>query len=110
MKDHAPQHPRLADHAWLRQRYVEDQASQRQIAAQAGCSRETLRRALAIAGIAIQPAGRRRTLRDLNPEQIVQLIAANGHNGAAAQLGIAPSTLYREVRRLVLLPDFVIIG
>jgi len=33
-------------------------------------------------------------------EQLLRLMAAHGHAGAADELGVAPITLYRVVRRL----------
>ena len=51
--------PGLTDAAWLRGRYVDDGASLAEIAADVGCSRAAVQRALAAAGIfreALEPS------------------------------------------------------
>src|SRR3954470_3123904 len=90
----------LDDHEWLRRRYLADQVFVSSIAAQVGCSTSTVRRALRLADVATRSRGRRRRLRAVDAEQILRLVAGYGHIGAAQQLGIDPSTLYRDVRRL----------
>ena len=97
---HRSQRALLEDHEWLRRRYLGDQVSVRAIAGQAGCSTSTVRRALRAAGISTRSRGRRRRLRAVDAGQILRLVAAHGHDGAAQQLGIDPKTLYRDVRRL----------
>jgi transposase-like protein len=97
---HRSQRALLDDHEWLRRRYLSDQVSVRAIAAQVGCSTSTVRGALKAADAATRSRGRRRRLRAVDANQILRLVAAHGYIGAAQQLGIDPSTLYREVRRL----------
>jgi hypothetical protein len=93
-------HSQLGDAEWLRRRYVEDAASLDDMAVEIGCQKSTLRRALARAGVPTRPQGRRRTLRSLGTEELLELIARRGHGGAARELGVDPSTLYRDIRRL----------
>src|SRR4051812_24125233 len=93
-------YPQLGDVEWLRRRYVEDGASLDDMAGEIGCQKSTLRQALAAAGVLTRPRGRRRTLRTLGTEELLDLIARRGHGGAARELGIDPSTLYRDIRRL----------
>jgi transposase-like protein len=93
-------YPQLGDAEWLRRRYVEDGASLDDLAAEIGCQKSALRGALAAAGVRPRPRGRRRTLRALGTEELLELIARRGHGGAARELGINPSTLYRDIRRL----------
>ena len=90
----------LDDHEWLRRRYLEDQVPVRAIAAQVGCSTSTVRRALRAADVATRLPGRRRRLRAVDADQILRLVAVHGRIGAAQELGIDRSTLYRDVRRL----------
>jgi hypothetical protein len=59
-----------------------------------------VRRALKLADVATRSRGRRRRLQAVDAEQILRLVAGYGHTGAAQQLGIDSSTLYRDVRRL----------
>jgi hypothetical protein len=93
-------YPRLADGEWLRRRYVEEGASLDDMAAELGCQKSTLRDAMAAAGVSTRPRGRRRTLRTLGTEDLLELIARQGQGGAARELGVDPSTLYRDIRRL----------
>jgi predicted transcriptional regulator len=51
-------YPRLTDWAWLKQRYVKEQASTADIAAELGCGRHSVRRALTAAGIQLQGRSR----------------------------------------------------
>jgi hypothetical protein len=97
---HRRQQALLDDHDWLRRRYLADQVSLRAIAAQGGCSTSTVRRALRLADVATRSRVRRRRLRAVDAEQILRLVAGHGHIGAAQQLRIHLSNLYRDVRRL----------
>jgi len=73
----------LDDHEWLRRHYLADQVSVSAIAAQVGCSTSTVRRALRLADVATRSRGRRRRLRALDADQVLRLVAAHGHIGAA---------------------------
>jgi transposase len=57
-----PHPPQLADRAWLFRRYVAEGQTVRQIAAEVGSNRETVRQALHRLGIAPRPRGRRPTV------------------------------------------------
>jgi hypothetical protein len=49
----------LGDHDWLRRRYLDEEASQRELAVQIGCSIRAVRKALADAQVTPRPQGRR---------------------------------------------------
>jgi AraC-like DNA-binding protein len=53
-------YPRLADHDWLRRRYLEDDAGIDDIAGELGCHPEAVRRALTAAGVRFKPRVYRR--------------------------------------------------
>jgi DNA-binding transcriptional ArsR family regulator len=96
-------YPQLGDAEWLRRRYLDDEASLDDIAAELGCQKSTLRQALAAAAVPTRPPGRRRRLRALREEELLELIRRRGQGSAAGELGIDPKTLYRDIRRLGIL-------
>jgi Lsr2 len=92
--------PRLANRAWLRQRYLGDQASLAEIAAEVGCALSTVRRALAAAGVVRRPTGRPRKLNDLSRDELVSKVVVHGLDRTARLLHVDPTTVSRNLRRL----------
>jgi hypothetical protein len=71
-------YPRLGDGEWLRRRYLDDEASLDDIATELGCQKSNFRQALVAAGVPTRRPGRRRRLRALREEELLELIRRRG--------------------------------
>lgn len=101
----ASKHPQLNDKAWLTRRYVTEGASTRDIAAELGCQKETVRRALAVNGIHIRAVGTRvspdvaRLLGDAEWLARRYLIDGATCRALAAEIGCSESTVLLSLVR-----------
>jgi AraC-like DNA-binding protein len=93
-------YPQLGDNDWLRQRYVADRTSVRDIAAEVGCTERTMRRVLAAAGLARRGRSRfHQRRRDHDWLRLRYLVQQVTLDAVACELGSTGALSTRHWRR-----------